>query len=170
MQVSKSFSRGARPLRAAFLLVALAPAPIWADTVQNGVIKQLQGQGYQSITVSRTWLGRVRILAYQGDDSREIVLNPRTGEVLRDVQLRASGQGGGSGASASGPATPSPPVLQDHAGGQDAPQNPPSPTSPPPQGGPDGGPPPDRGGPHEGGPEGGGPEGDGPGRGGGHDG
>ena len=36
------------------------------------------------MSVSRTWLGRIRIEAESGTHEREIVFNQRTGEILRD--------------------------------------------------------------------------------------
>ena len=48
------------------------------------MIQSLQSQGFSGIEVSRTWLGRTRIVATGSAGRREIVLNPNTGEVLRD--------------------------------------------------------------------------------------
>lgn len=39
----------------------------------------------------RTWLGRVRISANGDLGQREIILNPRTGEVLRDIIIMSDG-------------------------------------------------------------------------------
>lgn len=55
-----------------------------ADAMVDRVTQQLAKQGYSEIVISRTWLGRIRIEAYGGTASREIILNPRTGEILRD--------------------------------------------------------------------------------------
>lgn len=54
-----------------------------APTIQE-IISQLEAQGYKDVTVSRTWLGRIRIEAESGTHEREIVFNQRTGEILRD--------------------------------------------------------------------------------------
>lgn len=51
----------------------------------DAIIEALVGDGYTSFEVNRTLLGRVRIVARSGDTLREVVTNPRTGEVLRDV-------------------------------------------------------------------------------------
>jgi hypothetical protein len=80
--------------RRAFLLtlsggIALA-LPAFA-AFSDDVVTQLGEQGYQNITVSTTWLGRVRILATRDGGTREIVLNPRTGEILRDLWTAADG-------------------------------------------------------------------------------
>lgn len=55
------------------------------------IVAQLRKQGFGSIVVERTWLGRVRILAERSDARREIILNPNTGEILRDLWLSKSG-------------------------------------------------------------------------------
>jgi len=52
--------------------------------VEDGVVRQLRQQGFSQIEVSRTWLGRSRIVSRRGDLFREIILNPLTGEILRD--------------------------------------------------------------------------------------
>ncbi len=54
-----------------------------APTVEE-IIAQLEVQGYTDVSVSRTWLGRIRIEAESGTHEREIVFNQRTGEILRD--------------------------------------------------------------------------------------
>ncbi|MDI3338581.1 hypothetical protein QKW60_19390 [Defluviimonas aestuarii] len=64
-----------------------------SDLVGN-VSDQLRAQGYDRITASSTWLGRIRIVAGRSDGMREIVLDSRTGEVLRDVWQVAPRTGG----------------------------------------------------------------------------
>jgi hypothetical protein len=71
-----------------------AAGPAYAD-YQGQVIRQLRKQGYRNIVVTSTLLGRLRITASRADGSREIVMNPRTGEILRDhVVVRGSGSSG----------------------------------------------------------------------------
>ncbi len=72
-----------------------AASPAVAQDVVDQVVRQLRSFGYTDITVSRTLLGRVRILASGPKGTREIILNPSTGEILRDLTTRAEG---GSGA------------------------------------------------------------------------
>lgn len=55
------------------------------------IVAQLRKQGFGNIVVERTWLGRTRILAERSDARREIILNPSTGEILRDLWLSKSG-------------------------------------------------------------------------------
>ena len=69
-----------------------AGSAAFADSFEGSVVAQLRGQGYRDIDVERTMLGRVRIVAAKGTRTREIILNPRTGEILRDVLLAADGQ------------------------------------------------------------------------------
>ncbi len=76
-----------RPLMIACLL-SLCAAPLAAETVAETVTRQLQAQGYTRVDSTYTWLGRLRILARQGDLRREIVINPNTGEILRDYESR----------------------------------------------------------------------------------
>ncbi len=55
-----------------------------AETRVEAVARHLTEQGYTEIEISRTFLGRARIEAHKGDMEREIVMNPNTGEILRD--------------------------------------------------------------------------------------
>jgi len=55
-----------------------------AGAIEDRIVQQLKDQGFTEIEMSRTWLGRVRIEAESGTHEREIILNPRTGEILRD--------------------------------------------------------------------------------------
>lgn len=58
----------------------------------DAIVAQLTAQGFRNISVQTTWLGRVQILALRTDGQREIILNPRTGEILRDLWTAAQGQ------------------------------------------------------------------------------
>ena len=49
------------------------------------MVTGLKAAGFTYIEVRRTLLGRVRFIAYSGSALREIVINPTTGEVLRDL-------------------------------------------------------------------------------------
>ena len=62
-----------------------------AASFSEDVVAQLVRLGFSDITAETTLLGRVRIVAHRGDGVREIVLNPRTGEVLRDTWLPFAG-------------------------------------------------------------------------------
>ncbi|WP_165937708.1 hypothetical protein [Antarcticimicrobium sediminis] len=67
------------------LAVVLASAGIVrAEAVTDAITRQLRQQGYTQITVTRTFLGRARIVATSPDQDREIIVNPRTNEILRD--------------------------------------------------------------------------------------
>ncbi len=57
----------------------------------DAIVAQLTAQGFSNISVQTTWLGRVQILALRSDGQREIILNPRTGEILRDLWTAAQG-------------------------------------------------------------------------------
>ncbi|WP_137702899.1 hypothetical protein [Marimonas lutisalis] len=73
-------------LAPAALILALAQ-PALAGSLTDAVAAQLRAQGFASITISQTWLGRTRIVALAGSVRREIILNPRTGEILRDYAV-----------------------------------------------------------------------------------
>jgi len=64
--------------------LACAITPAWGSDLVTSVTRQLLKQGYSDITTSQTWLGRTRIIAIGEDSRREIIVNPRTGEILRD--------------------------------------------------------------------------------------
>jgi len=86
--------------RRSFLLLTSAAAasvafPAHADYV-NSVRDQLSQQGYRQISVSSTLLGRTRIVAKSKSGTREIIMNPRTGEILRDLWSSAQGGSGPS--------------------------------------------------------------------------
>ncbi|MFN4154743.1 MAG: hypothetical protein ACK4HF_08820 [Paracoccaceae bacterium] len=87
--------------RRAFILtmaVGLAAAfPALAAGFSDQVVRQLRRQGYRNIVVARTLLGRTRITATRGGGAREIILNPKTGEILRDLWIAADGRSGGAG-------------------------------------------------------------------------
>jgi hypothetical protein len=67
-----------------------------AEHLTKNIVRQLQRQGFDTVTVNRTLLGRTRIVATAPQSRREIILNPRTGEILRDF-WQGSGGGGGGG-------------------------------------------------------------------------
>ncbi len=65
-----------------------AGGPDYAKEVE----KELSKEGYTHMTVGRTWLGRIHILAKSKTAVREIVVNPHNGEILRDyTSLRDAG-------------------------------------------------------------------------------
>lgn len=71
--------------------LAAAGAVLWvsvagADEPQSvaRVLRALDAAGYHDIRAARTLLNRVRIVAERDGRRREIVVDPRTGELLRD--------------------------------------------------------------------------------------
>ena len=84
--------------------LAWQATPLYAQNYEQAILAQLRQDGYEQITVTTTLLGRIRFVAGGAQGQREIVLNPRTGEVLRDVLLLASqaDDGGSSGGRSSG--------------------------------------------------------------------
>jgi hypothetical protein len=76
-----------RLLFAAALLAASA-GPALARTIEDQVLSNLAAQGYVILEQGYTFLGRLRIVAENERFHREIVVNPGTGEILRDYAVR----------------------------------------------------------------------------------
>jgi len=72
----------------------------FAQSFADSIVAQLREQGFTRIKVERTLLGRTRIDARGKGGRREIILNPRTGEILRDLWI--TGSTGNSGAEGGG--------------------------------------------------------------------
>lgn len=79
------------------LVFLLLGEPAFAKDFAERVVDQLRDQGYVAVQVERTLLGRTRIMAEGRNGHREIILNPRTGEILRDLWISRTDQGGGGG-------------------------------------------------------------------------
>lgn len=86
--------------RRAFLSVAVcgvvAAMPALASSFVDEVVRQLRALGFTEIRVKTTLLGRTQITAIRADGAREIILNPRTGEILRDLWVGLNGRSGPS--------------------------------------------------------------------------
>lgn len=75
---------------------------------------ELRTHGFTDVQVTRTLLGRTRIVADSKRGQREIVLDPRTGQILRDLFVATrddEAQGGDGSAHGAGPGN--------HDGGDD---------------------------------------------------
>lgn len=82
------FNRGLAPTLALALIGwCVAAAPALAEPA-NGyvatIVDGLRQAGFSEIRVERTLLNRERVVAARPDLLREIVVDPRTGEILRD--------------------------------------------------------------------------------------
>jgi hypothetical protein len=75
-----------RLLLAVMVLTGMTDAG-WARTVEQQLLNSLQKQGYVVLEQGYTFLGRLRIVAENGQIHREIVVNPGTGEILRDYAV-----------------------------------------------------------------------------------
>ena len=75
-------------------IVSALTGPSFAQTVEERLIAGLTGEGYTILEHGRTFLGRLRIVAENGTLHREIVVNPSTGEVLRDYAVALADLGG----------------------------------------------------------------------------
>lgn len=73
-------------LLGAMLWAGLSGA-VWAKSVEEMLLASLEAQGYVIIEQGYTFLGRLRIVAVNGEIRREIVIQPGTGEILRDYAV-----------------------------------------------------------------------------------
>lgn len=88
-----------RPLALALVLGLSSVAPMAAHAAPDyaaQVTGQLRDQGYRRIEVSRTLLGKIVITAEGKGHSREVVIDPRNGALLRDLVRQDRGGSGGS--------------------------------------------------------------------------
>lgn len=84
-----------RKVMGALLAGAMGATPVFADVFAANIVEQLQTEGFKTISMERTWLGRTRIVAEGEQGQREIIVNPNNGEILRDLLVRtAPGDGG----------------------------------------------------------------------------
>jgi hypothetical protein len=77
-----------------FVFLAATSVAAAAGAFEDSIVSQLRNQGFRDIDVSRTLLGRSRIVGQSDDLVREIIVNRTTGEILRDYWER---KGGGKG-------------------------------------------------------------------------
>ncbi len=83
-----------RIIATVILTACLLSGQAVASPNQERIVAQLAEQGFTRIEVTRTLLGRTRILAINEGFLREIVLNPRTGVILRDFWRELDGNDG----------------------------------------------------------------------------
>jgi len=86
-------------LLGSIMLVAARPAA--ANTFVDSLIGVLREEGYRNFEISSTFLGRTRIVASSATRRREVVLNPRTGEILRDYWVNLDNSNAASGGAVS---------------------------------------------------------------------
>ncbi len=60
------------------------------------MIETLKAEGYTYFEIRRTFLGRARIIAYSATEMREIIINPNTHEILRDLVKENPGYSAGN--------------------------------------------------------------------------
>jgi hypothetical protein len=87
-------------LRRLFLAAAgVAAGAVRADPVDD-ITAEIRDQGFRITRVQRTLLGRVRIIGLSDDYRREVVIDPTTGEIRRDLLIPRRGSGGSQGTGA----------------------------------------------------------------------
>lgn len=92
--------------RRAFILsaaicAASCGAPVFAKTVADEVEADLVRKGYTITSSQRTFLGRIKINAAKGRKRREVVVDPASGEVLRDYSDISGEENSGTSSAAS---------------------------------------------------------------------
>jgi hypothetical protein len=101
-----------RDFMSGLVAAAVLTGPALAQDHDASVISQLERMGFRIVRQERTLLGRVRIVGVRADGRREIIINPNSGEILRDLWSPTSGgnrtstiiedkSGGGGGSSVS---------------------------------------------------------------------
>ncbi|WP_372839528.1 hypothetical protein [Phaeovulum sp.] len=81
---------GVRLAALATALMLSAGAALGLGLSADQIVQQLRNQGYGEITISRTFLGRTRIVAIGALGRREIIIDPRNGVILRDLYIDAN--------------------------------------------------------------------------------
>jgi uncharacterized membrane protein YgcG len=84
-----------RPVAGVFLAWIFMASISLAGPIEDSIVSQLQKQGFRNIEVSRTLLGRSRIVARSNELIREIIVNRTTGEILRDYWQNRGNRSGG---------------------------------------------------------------------------
>lgn len=75
------------------LLFTLFTVPVAAQTdVVAGLVEELKADGYVVLDQRGTLLGRTQIVVRRDDEIREIVINPNSGEILRDLSRPATAE------------------------------------------------------------------------------
>lgn len=55
------------------------------------IVARLEDEGFAVTRIKRTWLGRILIVSQNDEYLREVVINPHTGEILRDKLFALDG-------------------------------------------------------------------------------
>ena len=79
-------------MTALLTILAAGAAPAQDGDFLAGLVSALRANGYDQIRTERTLLNRIRVVAERTAERREIVIDPRTGEVLRDYSRERNGE------------------------------------------------------------------------------
>ena len=72
------------------LWLAMPGMALAQAVTEEQLVERLEEQGFTVVETGTTFLGRVRITAEGVLGTREVVLNPRNGKVLRDIIIDAA--------------------------------------------------------------------------------
>jgi hypothetical protein len=88
------------------ITVLVASATFVCAGPVDAVVKELTNHGFTIRDIRKTWLGRVKIEATKNSTQREVVVNPYTGELLRDFvsysEEESAGETGDNGSGGHG--------------------------------------------------------------------
>ena len=76
-----------RALLTILALATLVGGQAQAEEPVERILSELHRMGYQTVSVESTLLRRTRIVAQNDEAQREIIVNPNTGEILRDLWI-----------------------------------------------------------------------------------
>ena len=79
-------------MAALLTILAAGAAPAQDRDLLARLVFALRADGYDQIRTERTLLNRIRVIAGRAGERREIVIDPRTGEVLRDYSRERNGE------------------------------------------------------------------------------
>ena len=77
-----------RDFMAGAVLWGAFQSPAQAGDLAAAIVRRLTKQGFVDVVQERTLLGRIRITATRNGGFREIIFNPNTDEILRDLWQR----------------------------------------------------------------------------------
>jgi hypothetical protein len=89
--------------RLVLVSVGLVGSAAVADPVDD-ILEEIRSQGFRIVRVQRTWLGRVQIVGQNASFRREVVIDPTTGEIRRDLLIPRERPGEPSAPPAESPA------------------------------------------------------------------
>ena len=63
----------------------------YSETSYQRTLQKLKREGFKVISIKKSFLGRIRILALKNNNLREIIISRSTGEIKRDAIISSNG-------------------------------------------------------------------------------